>query len=345
MRSWLRRVCSLLAVVLPALAAGCAQMDLNQSNSWPFAEEEEYGEPTQLIAVWADTVLTRADGPSVHGFGGRLMFYDHGSTRPIKVKGRLVVYAYDDSEHNDSKVEPDRKYVFRAEDLENHYSESRVGHSYSVWLPWRPVGGEQKEITLIARFKTDEGNEVVGEATHNVLPGTVTKPAEAKTFPRRQAVAGETRDEQVRWVSHQAPVPAAVSGTGGEPAPDRRMVTTTIPLPPRGTLQMPAARVTQVRSYPESPERKGAAHDMPGPAFDQQGAIPAASRPAECHQPEPAPPQAPARYSPSRFPARDGPSARPGFSRARWQRFPGAWPYGPGPTPPAESASEAGPSE
>ena len=342
MKSWRGRAWLLLAVAPAAFGAGCAQFDLGQSNGWPFAAEEEHGEPTQLIAVWTDTVLTRADGPAVRGFGGRLMFYDHQDAQPIKARGTLVVYAYDDSKRQEARVEPDRKYVFRAEDLDDHYSESRIGDSYSVWLPWGPVGGEQKEITLIARFKTAAGNEVVGEPTSNVLPGTVDKPAEKQPAPGVQPYVRQAPDPRVRWAAHQASLLPAGGGNPDDSGLSRRMITTTIPVPPRGILRMPGARVTQVRPRSESspePVEPWSAGQQPV----EQGPTPAASLPAQDFRPAPAPGLT--GCPPPRFPAPDEPSARQGVSRARWKPFPEAWPYGPGPTPPAGSASAAGPSE
>ena len=53
----------------------------------------------------------------------------------------------------------------------SHYSKSKLGHSYSVWLPWDETGGPQKEISLIARFTPEKGGVVVGEQTKQMLPG------------------------------------------------------------------------------------------------------------------------------------------------------------------------------
>ncbi len=86
---------------------------------------------------------------------------------------------------------PARKYVFRAEELAGHYSESKLGHSYSFWVPWDRVGGPQRQVSLIARFKSAQGGVVMSEMTRHLLPGAQpsalplvqTQPAPAQRVP------------------------------------------------------------------------------------------------------------------------------------------------------------------
>jgi hypothetical protein len=172
-----------LAVALPVLAFGCAQLDLNQSVKWPFMREEEPGIPDRVMAMWTDTVLTHSEHPPTRGFGGRLMFYGADGTEPIKVDGSLVVYAFDERGGDSDDVKPDRKYVLTPEQLAKHHSESEMGHSYSVWLPWDEVGGTQKEISLIVRFLPVDGGLVIGEPSKHLLPGRTEIPENAYVAP------------------------------------------------------------------------------------------------------------------------------------------------------------------
>ena len=85
------------------------------------------------------------------------MFYEGKNEDPVKVEGLLVVYAFDETDRDPANAKPDRKYVFLPDQLPKHYSKSKLGHSYSVWLPWDQVGGMQKDISLIVRFEPKEG--------------------------------------------------------------------------------------------------------------------------------------------------------------------------------------------
>ena len=104
------------------------------------------------------------------------MFYEGKNEEPIKVEGTLVVYAFDETNRDANNARPDRKYVITPQQLPLHYSKSKVGHSYSVWVPWDEVdGGMQKEITLIVRFqpKEKEAPAVVSDPCRQLLPGRV----------------------------------------------------------------------------------------------------------------------------------------------------------------------------
>ena len=164
-------VCRLLAGLL--LASWLAPAVRGDGWScWPFNRDKP-GKPDKIVTLWSDTVLTQAGRPPVRGFGGRLMFYEGKKEDPVKVEGTLVVYAFDETNREANNAKPDRKYVFTPLQLPLHYSKSKVGHSYSVWLPWDEVGGEQKEITLIVRFQPSEGETAVSEPCRQLLPGRV----------------------------------------------------------------------------------------------------------------------------------------------------------------------------
>ncbi len=111
----------------------------------------------------------------VRGFGGRVMFYTRNQKESIKVEGTLTVYAFDDSKKHFQNSNPDRKYVFLPDQLEDHYSKSDIGHSYSIWIPWDEVGGDQKQISLIARFEPKEGTTIMTESSRKLLPGITRK--------------------------------------------------------------------------------------------------------------------------------------------------------------------------
>lgn len=177
--------------VLIAVAAcglvGCSSVDL-QSLPLPMMAEEKPKElPAKMIPVWADTVLHRG-GKAVRGFGGRVIFYGPKNDTPIDVDGSLIVYAWDDT-NGAASEKPDRKYAFLAEDLPKHYSPSKIGHSYSFWLPWDEVNGETQHVTLVTRFIDAKGGEVTSSAAHVVLPGPYEKETEEPSEPEKLAAS------------------------------------------------------------------------------------------------------------------------------------------------------------
>lgn len=241
------------------LLVGCTNFDLSshfdmkKNIPWGEGENGEAKAPIKAAAMWTDTILNQGGQASLRGFGGRVMFYAAEGGKPIKVRGTLVVYAFDETGRDTEHVRPDRKYVFTPEQFEKHYSKSALGHSYSVWLPWDEAGGPRREISLLVRFTPIDGAAIVGDLSKHNLPGY--SEADVAQYPPYEgakagpAAATPTAPSGVTQVAYQAPLSNdarpnlqtsdstlasnALQGmTTNEANPPRRMTTTTITLPP-----------------------------------------------------------------------------------------------------------------
>lgn len=159
---------------------GCASMsDKSKSGESTFAQRlpwgkkkeevpEPYPNPVKLAATWTPDSLVQTGRTPTRGFGGRVFFYDEKS-KPVPVEGTLVVHGFDET---DSKTDPEvKRYEFTPEQFTRHFSQSDLGASYSVWIPWDAVGGTQRRISLVASFKTPEGKIVQGVPATIMLPG------------------------------------------------------------------------------------------------------------------------------------------------------------------------------
>jgi len=174
-------LCCLAAMTI--VCAGCTTLKPG-GNKWnPLApvlgsqDTQTDAEPVSMAVVWKDSVYELPGKPSVKGFGGRFFIYDANSN-PIKADGELVVYGYDESNpiHADGNhTGADKKFVFPSEKFQKHFSDSDLGASYSVWIPWEKVGGSRKSITLIPIFKTANGNVLRCGQSLTVLPGRTPK--------------------------------------------------------------------------------------------------------------------------------------------------------------------------
>jgi hypothetical protein len=225
-------------VCLAALAlacSGCQSLSPKWPATWPtswFAdekpkvEESQYARPVRVAALWSPAMLSQPGKPATRGFGGRLYFYD-GANKPISVEGQLVVYAYDEAKKKANSKSPDARFAFTPEQFTGHYSPTDLGASYSVWIPWDPVGGPQVEISLLPVFTATGGQLVVGEASKNILPGTVT-PSETPKLERftiGPMAAAQQPDSGVQQASFEQTTAAA---------PQRGVETLSIRVP--GTL-------------------------------------------------------------------------------------------------------------
>jgi hypothetical protein len=305
------------------IGAGCSHFDLRKPIPWVKGENGELERPMKVVAMWKDTVMTQGDAVAVRGFGGRLMFYADEESKPIKVKGSLVVYAFDETGRDPSNVVPDRKYVFTEEEFEEHYSESSLGHSYSVWIPWDRAGGLQSELSLLARFTTEDGAVVVGEQSTHLLPGKPNPNMNQQTPPPAAHTAASAGVQQI---SYQAPFqpPANMGATpvtaitnSGSPAgqpwmqqSSKQMTTTTISLSNRPPVALP---INQLNA---------AAGAVDGAAVTQPSAGPVqSSAPQASMQPS-------AHFGPGRSRPLGAPIAQLSRDRGPWRPPHVGWPSG-----------------
>jgi len=185
------KICSYCLIAVLIACAGCSS---GKSANWNFAKSwslrQAVGQktdqptppqiPTRLVSTWEDTVLTKQGQKPQRGFGGRLVFFNRESDQAVRVDGQLIVYAFDNADAEMKNNQPTRRYVFPRKQFVRHESPSQIGPAYSVWLPWSELGGEQKNISLIARFEPHQGTLIVGEQTKHLLPGIAPILAKSK---------------------------------------------------------------------------------------------------------------------------------------------------------------------
>lgn len=169
---------ALLATIAGTTIAcgGCKSTGMDWSQQMPWAETKPqkrvspYSEPVHLVAIWSPAICNLPGQPPTRGFGGRFYFYDN-KERPIPVDGSLMVYGFDDTAGNQQSTQAERRFAFTAEQITRHFSESELGASYSIWIPWDAMGNAKKEISLVSVFTTDKGNTISSQPSRNLLPG------------------------------------------------------------------------------------------------------------------------------------------------------------------------------
>lgn len=208
-----------LASVTLVFSSGCQSMSTTTVASNPFKVEKtpkiEFQQPARMAVIWKESSVSPNGEKPTRGFGGRVYFYD-SENETVRVDGELTVYAYDDSNTPDGQSRvPDRKYVFRAEDLQRHYSKTGLGESYSVWLPWDKVGGARKTIALVPVFRPMEG--LIPEADHSIAVLSGPSPTSEFTEEEEAAADSQVRRASATVLGGENPN-AALIGTGMENA-------------------------------------------------------------------------------------------------------------------------------
>jgi hypothetical protein len=232
------RHCAALACLLMFSSTGCSSLMMTKSNqgkkesNWSFFKKKEYQTPQSINVTWTYDIFTKEGKPPTRGFGGRLYFYNEKS-QAIPVEGELTVYGFDDTNrsHDGSSIESaDKKFRFTAEQFTTHFSESELGASYSIWIPWDAAPGMQKKIMLIPTFKTKDGPVIRGNAATVLLPGIINAEGDQK-------VIQASMHGGVQRASHTSSAKPASAMRPADPPLSNR--TTTIQLPARGYQAKP----------------------------------------------------------------------------------------------------------
>lgn len=199
----------MFASTLFLASVGCSTLAKNQQSkgdkksfldrmSWKMGvgddQPEPYPNPVKIAATWTPDTLVQTARTPTRGFGGRIFFYDEKS-RPVPVDGTLIVHGFDDAA--DSQQERIKRFEFTPQQFTRHFSQSDLGASYSVWIPWDAIGGQQRRISLVTSFRTAEGKLVQGVPATIQLPGRSAEPTKemeiAKLSPQYQRYLQATR--------------------------------------------------------------------------------------------------------------------------------------------------------
>jgi putative hemolysin len=244
------RWCAALGCLLILSNAGCSSLTTTKSkngkkdSNWSFFQKKEYQTPQSINGTWTYDIFTKEGKPPTRGFGGRLYFYNEKS-QAIPVEGELTVYGFDDTHrsHDGSSIESaDKKFRFTAEQFTSHFSESELGASYSIWIPWDAAPGMQKKIMLIPTFKSKDGPVIRGNAATVLLPGIANAEGDQQVI-QASMHGGAQRASGVQRASHTSSAKPASAMRPVDSHLSNR--TTTIQLPSRGYQAKPMLSAEQ----------------------------------------------------------------------------------------------------
>ena len=244
-----RNMNAAFAAIWLSLATGCASLEtpsLPEMPSLPsipavgkvFDKQEPISEPNSVAVVWTTAVMEKEASRPTRGFGGMVTFYGEDKKKPVRVDGQFTIYAYENLSHEHDDSTPDRKYIFKPEQMQTHYGEGPLGPSYSIWIPWDEAGGPRQEIGLIVRFDSVKGTSVMGKPTHNILEGAniAQKPkAAAKSGASKVGAEnnGAPKSSNVEQVCYLPPIDGQLRGENPKTT-GRQMKTVTLTVPSRG---------------------------------------------------------------------------------------------------------------
>jgi hypothetical protein len=239
-RGMMKLFLPMLMIVWLGMMAGCQWTPDKKLTTWPWKKKEKAERPERMLPVWSDTVLHQPGKPGVRGFGGRIFFYKDQSPEAIEVDGGLAVYVFDADTVDPGSPQPEKKYLFTAEQFKSHLSHSTMGPSYSIWIPWDQVGGPVRNLSIVARFEGTEGGVVISEPTTKLLPG-VSEPKNQPGSPSDQvakkALGNSSASSPVQSASYIEP--QAPSAKDGAVRGEANLMEGAIPRRSSSTIDLP----------------------------------------------------------------------------------------------------------
>ena len=187
-------------------------------------EPKPYPNPVKLAVTWTPDTIMQTGRTPTRGFGGRVFFYDDKS-KSVPVEGTLVVHGFDDSAGNQTSGA--KRFEFTPEQFTRHFSQGDLGASYSIWIPWDAVGGEQKRISLVTSFKSTSGKPIQGIPATMMLPGSRPE---------------ETEDDKLAQMSPQYQRYLQAANSGGTRSTGLTTTTISRRNTPRGPQVTPSGR-------------------------------------------------------------------------------------------------------
>lgn len=249
--------------LLLTLSSGCQSWvkppAISNPLEWfkPKSVESKNGAPQRMVVLWADDVIGQLGKPPTRGFGARIYFYN-AEDKPIPVEGQLVIYGYDDSNaQQGAQRAPDRKFVFTPEQFTQHFSESQIGASYSIWVPWDAIDGPRRDISLVPVFTSTSGKIVVGPQTVNMLSAR-TADGEAR-YNRIETTKRTSFSPQVQPTTFIEPT---TSNQENSAAPSPNAVVNPRPRMRTSSIPLTGAMSERLRNAPPMP----ALSSLPSPS-------------------------------------------------------------------------------
>ena len=203
--------------------AGCADTAFIQSAGQllPGTDERTRRQSAvRVLCLWEAAQGQGLDGRPARGFAGQILFFRSSEAAPIPVHGTVRIYEYDNYHPDDMAPKPIHIFMFDDSAWNAHRTESTVGESYNVFLPYVKQHNDMAVCALKVEFLPDAGRPICSPVTEITLE------------PRRHR--SRTQSALTRNVTNKGPAPLSEESGSAHNTPlpdDRPLETLTIRLP------------------------------------------------------------------------------------------------------------------
>lgn len=125
----------------------------------------------QVLCLWQQADGRDPEGYPCKGFSGQVLFLSNKSGTPVQVDGDVRIYLFDDHGTEEEQTKPVRQFDFDSGSWNVHLSETTLGPTYSVFVPYTRRGVKDANCALRVRLKPKKGPVVFSDLSNMPLNG------------------------------------------------------------------------------------------------------------------------------------------------------------------------------
>ena len=150
--------------------AGCATFKSPFGKRMPTATAADPA--TQILCLWQPGEGNDPDGYPCRGFSGQVLFLSSKAATPVKIDGEVRVYLFDDQGTIDEQTKPLRQFDFDTGSWNVHLTETSLGPTYTLFIPYVRRGVTEANCSLRVRLKPKHGPTIFSEFSNMSLNPT-----------------------------------------------------------------------------------------------------------------------------------------------------------------------------
>ena len=149
----------MLSFLLLLATAGCADTAFIQSRGKFLRgahNKTQARQAARILCLWEAAEGQGLDGQPSRGFAGQILFFGPGDAAPFPVHGTIRIFEYDNFDPNENSPKPIHAFVFDDGGWNAHRSESTMGESYNVFLPYVKHHAGRAKCALKVEFTAEQ---------------------------------------------------------------------------------------------------------------------------------------------------------------------------------------------
>lgn len=164
-----RIVSQLTFAVIVCGFAGCATFHNPFEKKMPRATAADPA--VQMLCLWQQAEGRDPEGYPCKGFSGQILFLSNKAATPVQIDGAVRIYLFDDQGTEEDQTKPIRQFDFDAGSWAIHLTETSLGPTYSVFIPYVRRGVKDANCALRVRLKPKQGPTIFSDLSSMPLNG------------------------------------------------------------------------------------------------------------------------------------------------------------------------------